>query len=171
MTVELIAADLPNIPEEVVEIWLLPHYNRFKVWPPTLDSEWRFVLGRGRDLKYLRSTSWRRELVDLSPSLFSPLGWRAIHGLFVTHILHRVTEYSVMTDSFDRFQSCVQYLRENGVFPKPVILNDTASGFEVWDGNHRLTAFFYLYGWFKINDPTVPCLNVEQSQAVWICES
>lgn len=171
MAVEMIGADLPNLPKEVIEVWLLPHFNRFNVWPPTIDSEWHFVLGRGRDLEYLRSTSWRKELLDLSPSSFSPLGWQAIHGLFVTHVLHRVTAYSVMTDSFDRFQACVEYLRENGIFPKPVILNDTGSGFEVWDGNHRLTAFFYLFGYFNIDDPTIPCLNVKQSQVAWICRS
>jgi hypothetical protein len=54
MGLSCIRADLPDMPDEVISIWLSIHFGRFG-WPPKIDNDWRYVLGLGRDLKFLQS--------------------------------------------------------------------------------------------------------------------
>ena len=62
-------------------------------------------------------------------------------------------------------------MKEHGHFPRPIILGTNRNGFDVLDGNHRLTAYFYLYGYFQVENDETPALNVSEQQEVWIASS
>ncbi len=76
-----------------------------------------------------------------------------------------------MSDGPERFNSCCTYMKEHGVFPQPIMLLSTPNGYDVLDGNHRLAAFFYLYGYFNIENAEIPCLKVANEQEVWIAKN
>ncbi len=166
----MIQNDLPGMPAEIIDIWLEPLSRRKNVgWPPTAENDWRFILGRERDLTYLQSLKWKRVELEIKPSLFIKRDINIIVELYHSYVLEETTIYSLsMSDGKDRFQQCCSYLKKHGVSPKPVILEQTTEGIHVFDGYHRLCAFFYLYGYFKIENDEVPCLNVLPNQEVWL---
>jgi hypothetical protein len=165
-----ILQDLPDMPPDVVEKWLLPTARRPNFgWPPTLTNEWRFVLGRGNDLAYLKALTWRRHEFALKPTMLRPEDMAMVIGLFQAHVLKQSNLYSqFMSDGAERFRSCCDYLKKHGVFPWPVVLQNFGNVYRVLDGTHRLCAFFYLYGFFKIENEEVPCLEVRELQPFWV---
>lgn len=169
MALEILKPDLPNMPDEVIEVWLITHFNRFG-WPPSSNREWRYIFGLNREFSYFQSMRWERTEIALHPRLLSPTALQTIVGLVQTHYFGQFTAFSMMSDSRERLQNCTDYLKEHGNFPKPVILQDTPEGYEILDGNHRVTAFFYLSGMFNLrnDDPDVPCPMVQSSQTFWV---
>jgi hypothetical protein len=47
----VIKNDLPQTPDDVIDIWLTTHFERFG-WPPRISNEWRYILGLGNDLEF-----------------------------------------------------------------------------------------------------------------------
>ena len=158
------------MPDEVIEVWLVPHAQRAG-WPPTKSNYWWFILGRDRDLDDLKRLRWQRETLALTPTMLAPRHLVIVGGLVQTYVLKKDTIFSEISDGADRFRRCCDFLKERGVFPRPVTLERTATGLDVLDGHHRLTAFFFLYGYFEIDHPDVPCLNVRAEQDVWVAEA
>jgi hypothetical protein len=167
MDMSVIRTDLPNTPNEVISVWLSTHFKRFG-WPPRVDNDWRYVLGLGRDLQFLQSLRWTKQSVKPTPRMLAEPALATIIGLFQTYVLKQTTVYSAIGDGLERFDSCCAYLRERGVFPQPVVLLSSPDGHTVLDGNHRMTAFFYLYGYFRIDHEGIPCLKVTAEQEAWI---
>lgn len=170
MTIEILKPDLPNMPDEVIDVWLMTHYRRFG-WPPTANPQWKYIFGLGRPLEYFQHMNWERAGLELTPHLLTPKALQVIVGLVETHYFHRDTVFArTMSDSRERLENCMAYLKEHGTFPRPVILHATPQGYEILDGNHRMTAFFYLWGMFNIpnGDPDVPCLKVQNAQPFWV---
>ena len=165
-----IQRDLPHLPPDVAEKWLLPMAHRPNFgWPPTLGSEWRFVLGRGNDLAYLQGLAWRQEELELKPAIFDSKDMKMIISLFQAHVLKQPNIYSIsMSDGMERFRKCCEYLKNHGTFPWPIILQNLGMKYRVLDGAHRLCAFFYLYGFFNVENEEVPCLLVEARQPAWV---
>ncbi|MDO8422844.1 MAG: ParB N-terminal domain-containing protein [Parvibaculum sp.] len=168
MALEILKPDLPNMPDEVIEVWLVPHYQRFG-WPPSANRDWRYIFGLDRPFEYFQSMTWEKTEIELTPSALTRSAFQTIIGLVQTHYFGQLTPYSGMSDSKERLDRCVDYLKEHGTYPKPVILLSTPEGYEILDGNHRVTAFFYLYGYFNTPncDQAVPCLEVKQEQPFW----
>jgi hypothetical protein len=167
MSIDKIKADLPDMPDEVIEDWLLTHHKRFG-WPPRVDNDWRYVLRQGNDLGYLQGLKWYKETFHLSPDMLSPKDQEIIIGMLRAHVLNEANFYSMMSDGMDRFESCLQYIKANGVFPKRPILQRHPEGVWILDGNHRLTAYFYLYGYMNVNIPGIPDSNVKEMQEFWV---
>lgn len=89
--------------------------------------------------------------------------------MFKTHVLGQSTLYSCMSDGRERFLKCCEFSKEHGRFPKPVILEEKMDRkIAILDGNHRLTAYFYLYGFFNIESPDIPYLNIKEFQEYWV---
>jgi hypothetical protein len=91
-----------------------------------------------------------------------------IVGLLQTYVLNQPTMYSTITDGPARFRRCCDFLKEHGTFPRPVVLENIGSRLDVLDGHHRLTAFFFLYGYFKVEHPDVGWPTVQAEQDVWV---
>ena len=168
MSLEIIKADLPNTPDDIINTWLLTYFKKLG-WQPKIDNDWRYILGVGRGLEFLQSMQWHKDCIEITPNNLTPKSLGIIIDLFNTHVLRQHTVYSVMMgDGLGRFNRCVAYLKEYGEFPCPVILEQTDNGYRVLDGNHRITAYFYLYGYFKIENDETPCMNVADKQFTWI---
>ena len=168
MSIDIMKADLPDMPDEVIDGWLATHYNRFG-WPPRVDNEWRYVLRPGNDLSYLQGLKWQKEAMHLPPQALSPKDLQIVTDLYETHVLNRQTFYTMMmSDGRERFTRCCEYLKEHGTFPHPVILQRRTEGFWILDGNHRLTAYFHLYGYFNVGSPESFNLAVKQQQEFWV---
>lgn len=167
MNIPLIKTDLPETPDEVIDIWLSTFFRRFG-WPPRNDNDWRYVLRGSKDLAYLQSLQWEKKAIELRPDILHPEDLNIIIGLFSTHVLGQRTVFSSMSDGARRFNAAKDYLKENGVFPRAIVLGSSSQGYHVLDGSHRMTAFLYLYGFFNVQNEEVPCLNVKQLQEVWI---
>ncbi len=97
---EIMQADLPNMPAEIIDIWLLTHYKRFG-WPPRVDNDWRYILGSGNDLSFLQRHSWQRPEIRLSPERLAPTSQEMTVDLFRTYVLGHTTFYTVIGDGPD----------------------------------------------------------------------
>jgi hypothetical protein len=162
-----IKADLPNWPDDVIDGWLVTFYSRFG-WPPRTDNDWRYIIGRDHDLAYLQQFRWRDASLALTPEMFSPSCANRISELARTYLLGAETPYSNMSDGPDRFRRCCDYLKVHHIFPRPVVLLETPVGLDVLDGNHRVSAFFYLWGHFNVDSAETPDLTLSEQQPVYI---
>ena len=161
---------LPNTPSEVISIWLAPIADTHG-WPPTQDNDWRYVLGKDRNLEYLQSLKWSLDEIELKPDLIVPYDRQIVIDLFRSHVLKKTTVYSmVMSNGLERFQNSCDYLKREGILPKPIILEQLGKQFHIFDGYHRVTAFFYLSGYFNISNEHAPCLKVQANQKAWIAK-
>ncbi len=167
--------DLPNFPTEVLSDWLLP-YAKTEGWPPSHgyneppQKRWRYLL-RNKPLSYWRSLSW--EKIDRHIS---------IHDLdienkttMVQMVLGAVKDHQNMftmqiPNLKDRFFSVVSYLREHGTIPKPPIIIKGTTGLSIIDGNHRMAAYFYSYGYLKLEIDDDLLFTTKEIQTYWIAE-
>ena len=76
-----------------------------------------------------------------------------------------------MIDGAEGFTNCCTFLKQHGVFPWPIILEKLNTGYRVLDGSHRICAFFYLYGYFNVDNDETPCLDIKAQQAAWIANN
>lgn len=157
--IELIKSDLPNTPDDVIDVWLLPHSKRQGFgWPPRIDNEWRYVLGLGRDLSYFQKMHWELREIKITPENLTPNSLSLIQSLYQVHSLK----------GLERVANSMAYIKEHGKFPRPIVLEETSKGYDILDGSHRITAYFYLYGWFVTEDKNVPYINVTDTQIIWV---
>ena len=169
--IEQIKADIPETPDEVINIWLSDCINRFG-WPPENENDWRYVLRGSKDLAYLQSLRWQLQKVKFKPAIFTPLDKGLLINLFKQNFLSQKdihSEYAI--DSLRRFESVKRYIKEKYVFPKPVVLGLSSDGYEIHDGNHRITALFYLLGYYNVQNDEIPCVNINDEQIAWVSTS
>jgi hypothetical protein len=59
--------------------------------------------------------------------------------------------YSIsITDLKPRINRITEYIATTGRLPRPPALLRTPAGYEVIDGNYRMAAYFYCYGYFNL---------------------
>ena len=166
-------ATLPNFPEEILEDWLTPYANS-EGWPPAngLDSiprdRWRYLLG-GRTLAQLRSIEWQEHNRHLSIHELRDDYKQICVDMVLGAVQKQINLYSSsIPDLSERFNRILGYLREHGTLPKPPVLLSSESGFQVLDGNHRLAAYFYGYGYFKLPLDFVAMDSTASTQRFWV---
>lgn len=163
---------LPNFPPPILEDWLLP-YAQTAGWPPALDDisppegRWRYLL-KIRPLGYWKSIRWTEVTKHLSIHQLE----KSYQDISVQIVLGALKgQRNLYSDSIkdlpQRFNSIVTYLRENGNFPRPPVLLAEPSGLAVVDGNHRLAAYFYCYGYFKFEVSDDLLLKAKELQTYW----
>lgn len=159
ITVQVIKADLPNTPDDVIDIWLLPHSKRKGFgWPPRKNNEWKYVLGLDRAFSDLQKLRWELEEIIITPEVLNPSSKDMIEIIY----------QSYASDGYKRVADLVAYMMEYGKFPRPVILEKTPEGYSVLDGSHRITAYFYLCGYFKAEDKILRHIHAKDAQSAWI---
>jgi hypothetical protein len=75
-----------------------------------------------------------------------------------------------MPDGPERFKKSCDYLKYEGILPRPIILERLSNLYHIFDGYHRITTFFYLFGFFDVSNKDTSCLNVQASQKAWVAE-
>ena len=168
-----IKRDLPNIPDEVVDIWLVPFAEDPAYgWPP-LNDRWKYVLQR-HGLDYWVSTTWQRDELRIAEGDLTSDSRYVARAIYESNVLGLRNEFSELMDSRRRFNQIHQHILYNGVIPRPVIMLETPNGLATIDGHHRLSALFYVrICWqnaemrqrLKANAAIEPIRN----QPVWIC--
>lgn len=173
MRLEDLKQSLPNFPDEVLADWLLP-FASAEGWPPARDEEsapqgrWRFLLD-DRPLRYWRSLSWAQVERHVS---FDDLGIES-RGIMVQIVLGAVAEQSNnYTDAIHnlrpRFWRVAEHIWHSGRLPKPPTLLAASDGLSILDGNHRMAAYLYCYGYFKLDPGSELQLKTEEIQRYWI---
>ena len=171
-----IKADLPGCPHDVIVDWLIP-FAESEGWPPGTDSHfnlcgrWKRLL-RGQNLTYWKRLEWNKERLGITPIQLISTDFQMMKKIVFANVKNQINDYSLCMkeDGKKRFSSICSYLTETGSFPKPVILERMDSKYRLIDGCHRLAAYFYLYGYFRIDDNAIPCLEVSQEQEYWIAQ-
>lgn len=164
---------LPEFPAEVLEDWLLPYANS-EGWPPAKDNDsvpegrWRFLLG-GRTLSQLRNIKWQEQNRHLSIYELRADYQQICVDMVLGAIQGHVNLYSSsIKDLPERFHSILNYLREHGSLPKAPTLLSSPTGFQVLDGNHRLSAYFYGYGYFNLPVDDALMDKTAGTQRFWV---
>jgi hypothetical protein len=111
---------------------------------------------------------WSKELISISPELLTSGDMEIIINHYLTYVVGDKTIYSDLQDGLARFKRCFEYIKATGVFPCPAVLQKRGDQFWVLDGYRRLTALFYLSGYFRTNNPGIPDLNVRECQETWV---
>ena len=72
-------------------------------------------------------------------------------------------------DLKQRFDSIVNYIRQNGKMPKaPILYLNDVKKYEIFDGNHRLSAYYYCYGYFNVDGDSNSMLKTQEDQTYWV---
>lgn len=75
---------------------------------------------------------------------------------------------SSIKDLSERFNRIVGYFGEHGVFPSPPALLVEDGKLTILDGNHRMSAYFYAFGYFTLDPGTDLQLRTRELQTYWI---
>lgn len=171
--IKLIKATLPNFPDEVIKDWLLP-FAESEGWPPQLGSDgvplnrWRYLFGR-RPFDFIQRLHWKRECKHISIHEILDSSKKTLIQIFEAAILGR---HNIMSTSIpnlsERFVSVVKYIHSHGTMPKAPALLCEKDKFYIFDGNHRLSAYYYCFGYFKVDVETKLMLTTKKDQNYWI---
>ena len=171
--IDALRRDLPNFPDEILFSWLAPAAKE-RGWPPTIlgdglpDSRWR-ALFRNKPLSAWKGIGWEKRKVQISPNSLNESSISNISGIFEAAVLLQQNCYSEgIRDLIPRFENVIKFITTNGVLPVPPILIEEGEKFDVVDGNHRLAAFFFCHGFFKIDPPREVRERLQSIQSFWI---
>lgn len=172
--VRLIKDSLPNFPDEVIEDWLLP-FAESEGWPPQLGYDgiplerWRYLFGL-RPFSFFQTLDWKKEYKHISIYEIVEKFQIVLFQIFEAAILGRQNEMSFgISNLKERFESVVRHIKTHGSMPKPpALLLEKDNRYYIFDGNHRLSAYYYCCGYFKVNVESELILTKENKQNYWI---
>lgn len=166
-------ATLPNFPDEVLEQWLQPYANS-EGWPPsesstaTLSGRWRYLL-KNKPLSYWQSLTWEKVTRHISIHDLHPQWQEIIVQMVFGAVQGQRNLYSnSITDLAVRFNRILAYFHEHGVFPAPPALLIEDKKLTILDGNHRMSAYLYAYGYFMLDPGIELQLNTQELQIYWL---
>ena len=141
---------LPNIPEEVFEIWLstdIKHYGWLfnKLTDSFQNTKWEGVFGSEITLEGLANLVWHKDRLPLDITIFNPTT-RITLGIFLEKGRNKDGTLgdgyfkSSKARTFDHFK----HIKGTGRFCAPIVVIRTVRGLSLFDGYHRMTAAFIL---------------------------
>lgn len=149
------------MPEEIFQLWFDGRIEA-NGWPP-LSNAWVGAL-RDRPLNYWERLNWKIETVSLDFNSFLPPAQRIVNGLIEANINGIENDYSEIGNSRLRIKNILDYIQTNRSLPRTLILLCENAAFEIVDGSHRLSVFFYLKTQ-GFSDDLLP-----KEQEIWIGE-
>lgn len=163
--------DLPNIPKDIINQWLLPFANDIG-WPPTADR-WQGIL-KETDISYWKTTKWSLEKIHTSSFIKNTPSNSTLTALYEAYFLgitNEITE-SLGERSKERCHVQLHQLINHGKFREPLILFNYGKGNEVVDGNHRLASYI-AWKHFKTSEAFIAKLSTTpkelyQFQYAWV---
>lgn len=133
---QLIAEEVPNIPADVRNDWLLPS-AKHNGWPPS-GLYWTGVLLM-REINFWKDTTWTEEEVNLEKALWSFGTCDAIQQMHKGFFGDPTTLFGTKHER-ERILSIIKFLFETGTLPGKMSLLAVGDGFELADGHHRYLA-------------------------------
>jgi len=171
--IRLIKDTLPNFPDEVIKEWLLP-FAESEGWPPQLGSDgiplkrWRYLLGL-RPFGFFQRLNWKKEHKHISIHEIAEKSQPALVQIFEAAIFGRQNMMSSSISNLkERFESVVRYIESCGSMPNAPVLLSENDKYYIFDGNHRLSAYYYCYGYFKVDVESKLMLTIKENQNYWI---
>ena len=172
--IDKIKNTLPNFPDEVIDTWLLP-FAISEGWPPEIGSDgvplkrWKYLLTR-KPLRHFQTMKWAKKKKHISINEIEGKSQLSLIQIFEGAVLEK---YNLMSASIpdlkERFNNSVDYIRLNGNIPKaPILYYHNNGKYESFDGNHRLAAYYYSYGYFNTEVDSNLKLNTKKEQTYWI---
>lgn len=141
-----IKKSLPNVPDEVLHLWLVPIAEGGYGWPPPEYDlgKWRYVLAL-KSLDYWNKVRWEKikhrfDNASIFAMTDNPLIGSSVAGIIEAHTQQKTNAFSNLVDGKARFFSLVEYVLEHRTLPAPPIILQSTKGLEIIDGNHRLAA-------------------------------
>jgi hypothetical protein len=173
--IDRLRKDLPNFPDEVLSDWLLPFVPNAG-WPPAKSFEDR-PMGRwadllmGKPLTYWRGIQWSKVDRHVSAQQLDQPSIERVVNLALAAVRGDVNPWSVGIPNLkQRFDSVVEYILVHGSIPRSPTLVNTPLGLSIIDGNHRMAAYLYCYGYFKLDVPPGLQLKTNEIQTFWLGE-
>jgi hypothetical protein len=74
-------------------------------------------------------------------------------------------------DLKERIDRVAEHISKTGRIPRPPALLKRNDQFEVLDGNHRLAAYFYTYGYFNIPINSAWEVRADDDQEYWVSDA
>jgi len=141
---------LPNVPEEVFEIWLsadIKHYGwQFKKLTDSFqNTPWERVFGREGTLEGLANLIWNREHLPLDITIFEPATQITL-GMFLDKSRN---EDGTLGDGYfkssgSRLRFHFEHIEGTERFCAPIVVIRTFKGLSLFDGYHRMTSALLL---------------------------
>lgn len=164
---------LPNFPTEILEEWLFP-YAESEGWPPAesddgqLCGRWRYLLGN-KPLRFWRALRWEKVQRHISVYDLNAECQDVMLKLVLASVRGETNLYSVSIPNLKmRFDRIVEHIRATGELPCAPTLVPERYGLSIVDGNHRMAAYLYCYGYFKLEVEAKLQLRTKEIQEYWI---
>lgn len=143
VTMQDIKADLPGWPDDMIDQWLLYHANSPKTgWPPPEpfgSSRWGLLLNR--PLSWWKGVYWTEAQSPLTLDALCKEDRITQAEMAGAYFGGKHNSYSQIESGPHRVFSALDYLRESGSLPRPIVVLETAGGgLTAVDGSHRLCA-------------------------------
>lgn len=165
-----IQKDLPNMPAEIIEVWLKPIAQREDYgWPPGEYNAWHYELGSDSRLAYLAGLRWDKKEMALNPDMIDKHDMNSVMDLFQTHVVGiSMSSAASQPEHYSLFRDHCDYLKEHGTFINPIVLEETGAGLHVLDGFYRLCAYFYLSAYLQSENTEIKAARLAERQSVWL---
>lgn len=136
---ERIVAQLPNVPEQVIDTWLLPYAIQLG-WPPD-HPRWGGKL-HFEPIEFWNEADWQKQTINLTTIKFSSTYGEQVGGLYRGYANNEVNDFTRgILDYRARIGRALQYTLVHGCFPvEPIIVQEKHGGLNILDGNHRFVA-------------------------------
>ena len=173
---QMLQADLPNFPTELLSEWLLPYANT-EGWPPAPragdepQGRCRYLI-RKKSLDYWKTVAWRSIERHVSYSDLHKQNQEVVLLMVLGAVTGHSNLYSnSIPDLKQRFYRILEHLRSRGTLPCPPALMAEPGGLTVLDGNHRMAAYQYAYGYFNLGLDADLQVKTQELQRYWIGEA
>lgn len=172
-TISELESSLPNFPREVLEEWLLP-YAESEGWPPaeaddgSLCNRWKYLLAN-KTLKFWKAINWEKVQRHVSIQDLNESCRNVMMSMVLAAVKDQSNFYSdSIPDLKPRFERIVEHIRATGKLPCPPTLIHESDGLSIVDGNHRMAAYFYCFGYYKLEVESTLLLATNEIQEFWI---
>lgn len=170
-----IQSDLPNFPSEVITTWIEPFAQTIG-WPPCDNdhslptNDWKYILIK-RPLQFWKALKWNKQEFHLSANSLSQKSLESVSSLVLGAVQNESNLFTIsIPDYKERFEGIVKYLKLNFIFPTPPIVLKENSVYHILDGNHRMAAYLYGNGYFKVDLDNDLLANLYKNQSYWVAE-
>lgn len=135
-----IKKDFPNFPEEVISQWLEPFAIDLG-WPPR-HQRWKNIFGS--PILFWKTVKWKRKEIRFEAIELTRSSRSAIDGMYQGFYFNIENDYkrSMFSDDVGkrRYGRIIEYLLKQGKLPRPLVLLEKESQYEIVDGNRRYLA-------------------------------
>ena len=152
-------------------------YVKTKGWPPAPRAGdepqgcWRYLIHKN-PLDYRKTVAWRSIERHVSYSDLHKQNQEVVLLMVLGAVTGQSTLYSnSIPDLKQRFHRILEHLLSRGTLPCPQALMAEPGDLTVLAGNHRMAAYQYAYGYFKLDLDADLQVKTQQLQRYWIGEA